>query len=143
MGLTVRKAEVRDVPQIFKMNEMFNEPGCTTVSQMTEELLSNSQETVCVAELDGELVGFGCGQMVRSVCYSAPHGEITELFVREEFLRMGVGKALMLYLEAHFTQRDVNDFKLYANPKNFAAQMLYMECGYSYDLKFSFWKFVK
>ncbi|MGI6694874.1 MAG: GNAT family N-acetyltransferase [Christensenellales bacterium] len=75
-------------------------------------------------------MGFCCGQVFRSICYENHHAEITELFVREEYRRRGVGARLIAFMEAEFYKQGIRHFQLFTGASNAAAQAFYHSCGY-------------
>lgn len=64
------------------------------------------------------------------MCYGAPYGEITELFVPESRRRRGVARGLVAHLEAEFRRRGIRDFQLFTGAENASAQAFYRSLGY-------------
>lgn len=128
--LRFRLAVLQDAAELARLNALFNGEGGSTAAQIADSL-SDGQEIVCVAEEGGRLVGFCCGQVFRSMCYPAPWGEITELFVAEGHRRRGVGRELMALVESELGARGADAFKLYTGADNPGARALYRSCGYT------------
>ena len=70
----VRLARTSDAPELKKLNDLFNGADSNSASAIEESLAQTNQEIVCVAaKTDGDatkLIGFCCGQIVKSMCYS-------------------------------------------------------------------------
>ena len=126
----VRRADPQDAEPLKRLNDLFNGEGCNSAENITASLLHNNQEIVCVASEGDSLVGFCCGQVFRSMCYENHHAEITELFVREECRRRGVGTRLIAFMEAEFCKQGIRHFQLFTGASNAAAQAFYRSCGY-------------
>jgi len=130
MDITVRKAQIQDIPDIIKMNDIFNGAGCT-VESVKESLKNCQNEIVFVAVHNNTAVGIICGQMKPSICYAdGLQCEITELFVCENYRKKGIAIKLIKQLELEFEKNNVQEIILQASKKNIAAQKLYKKCGY-------------
>jgi ribosomal protein S18 acetylase RimI-like enzyme len=128
--LTTRLANESDIENLFVLNELFNGENCTTKDLLKKSIVTNEQEIVCIT-YDGEIaIGFCCGQIFKSMCYSSYYGEITELFVEEKYRRQGVAKSLMEFLESMFISRKIKSFQLFTDEDNKTAQVFYEALGY-------------
>lgn len=131
MDVIVRRAEIRDITDLMKMNDLMNKPGISTEAHMKEALEKNQNEIVFVAVHGDRAVGMICGQIHPSVCYA--HGmmcEAMELYVCEEYRRMGVATELMERLEQEFEQYNPLEVYLQTGKRNVNAQKLYEKNGY-------------
>jgi len=137
---TIRKASAEDAAALKKLNDLFNnDPICNSADGIAASLASNPREIVCVAcDGEGNLAGFCCGQVLMSMCYSVNYGEVTELFVLEEFRRQGIGKKLMAFMESELQRRGVKGFQLWTGGGNTTAQAFYHSCGYAGKMKMMF-----
>ena len=131
--IVYRLATVSDAPELHKLNELFNDEGCNTISDIEDTLKNNSQEIVCVAAEGDTLVGFCCGQFQKSICYPQKTAEITELYVMEERRRLGIGKQLVKLLEGEFVRQGVSGVRVLTGEDNEEAQALYRSFGYELD----------
>lgn len=127
-----RLAKTSDAPELKKLNDLFNGKGCNTTKAIEKTLKANEREIVCVAADDNKLLGFCCGQVLKSICYSYDYGEITEFFVIEEYRRQGIGKRLLAHTEDGFNKRDVTHLHVLTGKENLIAQALYRSCGYDH-----------
>ena len=132
--IQIRLARFSDAPELKRLNDLFNGDESNTVEMIEKSLEENKQEIVCVAsESDGntnKLVGFCCGQIIRSICYSILYGDITEFFVMEEYRRQDVGKRLIERIEMEFAGHGVNHLHHLIGKDNAAAQELFRSLAY-------------
>lgn len=130
MNITYRVANPGDALELKRLNEAFNGEGSNTLERIREALAREDAETVFVAESEGRLLGFCCGQLLKSICYSVFYTEITELYVEEALQRQGIGKGLLRYAEDWYRDRDIHDFQLFTGGENLNAQKFYKKQGY-------------
>ena len=135
-----RLALVQDAQSLKYLNDLFNGKNCNSIERIRESLDHNTQEIVCVAEDEGVLLGFCCGQVFKSMCYEVNYGEITELFILDDYRRKGVGKGLMAFLEGEFQKHDIRSYQLFTGRDNDIAKRFYQSCGYSEDTEVMFRK---
>ena len=126
----IRFAEGSDAVELHSLNELFNGDGCTNIEYIKEFLENNNQEIICVASDNGKMIGFCCGKVIKSMCYTAKHGEITELFVLKEYRKQGIAKKLVFFIEIEFKKQEVNGMHVLTGNDNTQAQCLYRSCGY-------------
>lgn len=126
--LEVRKAVKDDVSDLANLNFKFNE----AIIEHKEiiESLENSKEIVVVALWEKEVIGFVCGQYFKSFCYENLSGEVTELYVKEQFRRKGVAKSLISFLEKELNSMGVKEIKIITNIRNKVAKSVYQSIGY-------------
>ena len=133
--MEVRLAVPADAPALKKLNDLFNGEGSNTAQAIEKSLAENTQEIVCVAIENSagadKYVGFCCGQIIKSMCYSILYGDITEFFVLEEYRRQDVGKRLIEQIEAEFHKRGVNHLHHFVGSSNAAAQAVFHSLGYA------------
>lgn len=128
-----RVANINDSVELKRLNDLFNGDGCNSLAGIEEGLSRNDAETVFVAELDNELIGFCCCQLLRSVCYSVFYIELTELYIHDSFRKRGIGKGLVSFAEDWYRQQGIHDFQLFTGNDNLSAQEFYEHIGYRSD----------
>jgi GNAT superfamily N-acetyltransferase len=128
-SLRIRDILPTDAVQLGPLNVAFNGAEGTRGS---EHLWSGKgqNEIVLVAEVEGELVGFACLQIMHSVCYRRTWTELTEIYVHPGGRRQGVGRALMQEAEKRAREHNSGQIHLRTNIKNQMAHALYVECGF-------------
>ena len=138
----VRLAHFSDASELKKLNDLFNGENSNTVEAIEKSLEANNQEIVCVAvEIDGnanKFVGFCCGQIINSMCYSILYGDITEFFVIEESRHQDIGKQLIEQIEKEFDKRGVNHLHHVIGKDNLPVQELYRSLGYTNSTQSSY-----
>lgn len=130
MTVVIRRANDGDAEGLFQLNELFNGKGSTTIDKLQESLRYNKQEIVFVAFFEEKQVGFICGQVFMSMCYDTYYGEISELFVLEEYRRKGIARQLIGKMEDEFKKNNIFSFQLFTGEDNITAQTLYTSCGF-------------
>jgi len=129
-NITTRLAKVSDAAFLKEMNDIFNGPGVTEES-VADALRTNPNEIVGIVEYDGVLAGFCCAQITRSICSIEPAGEITELFILEQYRRKGCAERIVTFLENIMQkQYGVEELRLLTGSDNIAAQKLYEGLDY-------------
>ena len=128
----IRLAEPGDAAQLYGLNERFNGASGSTVELMARSLRENTQELVIVADLEGILAGFVCVQVKRSFCYEIPSAEVTEVFVDEEYRRMGLGREMLSFAERAAVERfgPLGELTVLTGEDNLPAQALYEGAGF-------------
>lgn len=95
----------------------------------------NCVETVILAKVDDEAVGFALVRVVPSVLYSTPHAELTELYVMEEFRQRGIASGLIAFAEQIAVQKGARSILVQTGDDNLSALTLYKKLDYEeYDL---------
>ena len=134
MDVIIRRAQIHDIPDILQLNDEFNGVGLSTVESMKQSLENNKNEIVFVAVCNEKAVGFICGQLYSSICYSnSMQCEITELFVKENYRNKGIASMLMEQLEHEFIKNNANEIVLVTGINNLKAQKFYEKCGYVHE----------
>ena len=130
MNITYRTADPCDTDELKRLNDAFNGVDSNNRERIREALTREDAETVFVAEAEGRLLGFCCGQLLRSFCYSVFYVEITEIYVEEALQGQGIGKGLLRYAEDWYRSRNIHDFQLFTGGENLNAQKFYKAQGY-------------
>jgi len=139
-NINIRLAKTSDAPELARLNDLFNGQGSNSPDSVEESLKTNENEIVCVADVgavdESKLIGYCCGQIVRSMSRSYNSGDITDLFVIEEYRGYGVGRRLLARIENEFQKRGVSHLHISTGKENRAAQTLYRSCGYKETTEF-------
>jgi ribosomal protein S18 acetylase RimI-like enzyme len=133
--VTISIATIDDAPAIAKLNLLFNE-----VDESAENIAARMDDPACVetvilAKVADEVVGFALVCVVPSVLYSTPHAELTELYVMEEFRQRGIASDLIAFAEKVAVQKGARSILVQTGDDNEPALALYKKFGYEeYDL---------
>jgi len=132
--ITVREAMPVDAPALQRLNTAFNGEGLPDEAMIRIMLERNPQEFTCIAEGNGEAVGFLCAQVLFSWCYETPTVEITELYVEDAYRRQGAARQLMRLAEEIAVNRfEAENIMLLTGRRNLNAQAFYESQGYTND----------
>ncbi len=137
----VRIATVNDAEQLEMLNNEFNGNGETTLANIRESLLNNTQEIVVVNDNGDELTGFVCVQMKKSFCYDEYMPEITEVYVKPQYRKQGIAKTMVAFAEDHCRKHyPFHKMELLTGKHNTVAQTAYTNMGYTEDGEIHFAK---
>ena len=95
MTIHIRAATPADAAAILRLNEAFNDARATEAEIQQQLLRCQGIETLLLAEVDNQAVGFLCLRLLPQICNSATYAEVNELFVEAPYRRHGVAQALM------------------------------------------------
>ena len=130
----VRIAMLQDAEQLEILNNEFNGEGETTLDNIRSSLADNKQEVIVVDEQNGKLTGFVCVQLKKSFCYDDYMPEITEVYVKPQYRRNGIARAMITYAEEYCKSHyPLHKFELLTGVENDDAQSVYAKLGYSED----------
>lgn len=135
LEVTISMAAQTDAPAIAKLNLLFNEatdPAEDIAVRMSDP---NCVETVILAKIDDEAIGFALVRVVPSVLYATPHAELTELYVMDEYRQRGIASDLIAFAEQVAAQKGARSILVQTGDDNLPALSLYKKRGYEeYDL---------
>jgi len=126
-NLLIRKAEKSDLDELVKLRLSFQhhmeasnprvwritEDGQNHLRKDTEQMLMKEDGKMIVAAMDGGLVGLAYGEVSHRTTY-VPNtiGQISIIYVRKEFRRLGIGKRLVEELCQFFDSKNVEEVTL-------------------------------
>ncbi|WP_336780907.1 GNAT family N-acetyltransferase [Paenibacillus illinoisensis] len=139
--LLVREAVKEDVPFLIELNDQFN--GVRRSREEVETDLLNAREVIVVAVMEERVVGFACGQVYKSFCYTEHQAEITEMYIQESARRNGLAGMMIARLEGIFNNSGVKHIKILTGNKNAKAIKTYEKEGYDREDEFVFAKELK
>ena len=64
-----RLAKISDAPGLRILNDLFNGDGCNSAENIAESLQNNTQEIVCIAADENNLLWYRCAQILKSMWY--------------------------------------------------------------------------
>jgi ribosomal protein S18 acetylase RimI-like enzyme len=134
-NITISLATIDDAPAIAHLNLLFNEAtdSADAIAARMSDLAC--VETVILAKVADDAIGFALVRVVPSVLYSTPHAELTELYVLEEFRQRGIASGLIAFAEQIAVQKGVRSILVQTGDDNLSALALYKKHGYEeYDL---------
>lgn len=140
MKIEIRRATVLDAPAIGKVHVIsWRETYCGIVTQayLDELNVSKRQEIwkqiiesgqyVCVAEYEGNIIGFADGGKFRGQ-HTEIKGELYAIYVLADFHRKGIGKALFSTVSNFLNRNDLLPFGIWVLAEN-PASRFYQSMG--------------
>ena len=128
--MIIRVAQPEDAPVLLPLLEAFDGPPIS-VEQVRQRLLAiQGVETVLLAELEGQAVGFASLRLVPFLSDDVPRAELTELYVEAAYRRRGVGRALLERVEALARESGARELALLTGRNNRTAQAFYRTIGF-------------
>ena len=133
MHPTVRAAGPADAPAVAELLIEFNGEGlpAEALARRMEEV--RGLETAFLGEWEGEAAGVLVLRTTPTLSGADDWAEITEMYVRPQFRRRGIGRALMEAALDYGRQRGCREFHLLVDPSNKAGQAFYAELGFQVD----------
>ena len=122
-------ADINDVDNLFELNKALGNE--TTKENMKESIANNNHEIVCIAYIDNVAVGYCVGLIIKSICHKNCRMDIESLFVRDEYRKKGIGKALIEFVEKEAAAKNIKHFHINTGKNNTNARMLYEKLGYT------------
>ena len=132
---TISVATAEDALAISRLNLLFNEVDESAAAIAARMNDPACVETVILAKVADEAVGFALVRVVSSVLYATPHAELTELYVLEEFRQRGIASDLIAFAEQVAVQKGACSILVQTGDDNLPALALYKRLWYEeYDL---------
>ena len=131
--VTVRAAGPADAPAAAELLFEFNGEGLPpeALARRMEEL--QGLESAFLGEWDGEAAGLLVLRIVPTLSGFDPWAEITEMYIRPQLRRRGIGRALMEAALDYGRKRGCREFHLLVDPLNRSGQDFYTELGFQVD----------
>src|SRR5699024_4633864 len=139
-AMTIRKANSDDAGEIAKVqvdtwntaykdivpDEYLKQMTYSSRENMWKSILSN--QTVFVAEKNGEIIGFANGGKARSKAYPEYEGELYAIYIIERFQQTGIGKRLFASVVECLKQMNMMSMIVYVLEDN-TSRLFYERLG--------------
>lgn len=130
----MRVATAEDAPLLLPLFEAFYggyfRPK--TVEAIREHLVAASAvDTLLVAELGGEPIGFASLRLLPQIENDLPHAELSDIYVQEAHRRRGIGRALLAHAEGLARERGCWRMFLITGFDNDGARTFYRAAGFA------------
>jgi ribosomal protein S18 acetylase RimI-like enzyme len=126
--IQVRRAKADDAKYLSELNHEFN--GVRISEEQIIENLSHANEIVVIALINDAPVGFVCAQYYKSICYSEPYAEVTELYMTSKARRKGIAKRALAFIENELKLKGVKSVKVLTGKNNETAIKTYENSDY-------------
>jgi len=130
---TVRAAGPTDATAVAELLAEFNGEGLPANALARRMAEVQGLETAFLGEWDGEVAGILVLRIVPTLSGADPWAEITEMYVRPQFRRNGLGRALVEAALDCGRQRGCHEFHLLVDRSNVTAQAFYIALGFQVD----------
>ena len=127
--IQIRSAVSDDADGLFLLSQFFE--STATKEHLQKSISENDDEIVCVACDSSKIVGYCTGLIVKSMFYRDNRVDVEQFFVKPEYRKQGIGKALLSCVEAEAVSKGIHHFHLSTGSTNIAAQTLYHKLGYA------------
>jgi ribosomal protein S18 acetylase RimI-like enzyme len=130
---TVRAAGPADAPAVAELLVEFNGEGLSpeALARRMEEV--QGLETAFLGDWEGEAAGLLVLRIAPTLSGADDWAEIAEMYVRPQFRRRGIGRALVEAALACGRNRGCREFHLLVDPSNEAGQAFYAKLGFQVD----------
>jgi len=133
--ITIVEATIDDVQDLVQLNILFNGSSDSATAMAERMTEPRRVETIIIARVNGKVAGFAALRIVPCVLYPTPHAELTELYVKEDYRQLGIGKRLVQYLEELALKKGADDLLVLTGADNLPALSLYHALGFEdYDI---------
>jgi len=142
MKITIRSAKLEDLPILLDFEQKLiqaERPMDPTLKQKEkisyysiEEYIKSDHTEVIVAEIEGEIVGSGYGQIRdrKDFFIQKQLGYIGFMYVKEEHRGKGVSQAVINYLYNWFSDKGLEEIRLTVYDTNPRAIRAYEKVGF-------------
>ena len=124
----IRAATIKDADALFELNGLFGNE--TTIECLKKSMLENDRELVVIAYIDNLAVGYCTGLVTKSMCYRQHRLDVEALYVKANYRKQGIGKALLASIEQRGISLGIGHFHINVYPDNGIALELYSKQGY-------------
>jgi GNAT superfamily N-acetyltransferase len=133
-SVTVREAQPRDAAAVAVLLGELGYPSTPEqAAERIERIAGDPSTRLVVAELDGDVAGFGVLHVQNLVERDEPGCEVAGLVVGERFRRRGVGELLMQALEDEARARGGKTVVLNTAHRRSDAHAFYEALGYEHS----------
>ena len=130
---TVRAAGPDDAPAVAALLVEFNGEGLQPEALARRMKEVQGLETAFLGKWEGEAAGLLVLRTAPTLSGADDWVEITEMYVRPQFRRRGIGRALAEAALDYGRKRGCREFHLLVDPSNETGQAFYAELGFQVD----------
>ncbi|MDR0301621.1 MAG: GNAT family N-acetyltransferase [Treponema sp.] len=124
--MNIKIADENDIENLYELNKLFENEN--SKKEMEIFLKNNNHEIICIAYSDSIAIGYCTGLIIKSICYKSSRLDIETLFVKKEYRKNGIGKALIEFIENEAKSKNIFHFHISAN--NEKSKLFYEKIGY-------------
>ncbi|MCK9271142.1 MAG: GNAT family N-acetyltransferase [Bacteroidales bacterium] len=149
--MELRKAKLQDIEKVTKYGLILLkqhsdlDPYFTPIEavekvyrKFLEGCVHSADKLLLVAEINGELVGYAAGEIqARSPIFKiAEYGYINDVFVEEEFRKLGIAREFLTALKKWFESKGIKHVELSVLSNNEIGKKTWAKFGFeTYEIK--------
>jgi len=127
MRLSLQQHVEKSNDEIWKVTEL----GIRKLEQDVDQMLSDTEGLVLVAEKNGDNIGFAYGSVAKRTDYKPNRvGFINMIFIKEHYRRQGIGKKIVHRLCQYFESNNAEHITLRYAVGNRGAQAFWKRLGF-------------
>lgn len=143
--IEISKVRAADLPELAVLyEELLGKPTDTDAMQTNYAIVDANPDYMLIgAKIDGVLAGTLMGIVCTDLSGDgSPFMVLENVVVKNEFKRLGVGKAMMEYIEGYARSRYCCIVEFVSSMHRTQAHQFYESCGYQPDMAKGFRKFL-
>jgi ribosomal protein S18 acetylase RimI-like enzyme len=126
--MKIKIVDKNDIENLYVLNKLFENEN--SKEEMEIFLKNYNHEIICIAYLDNIAVGYCTGLIIKSICHKNSRLDIETLFVKKEYRKNGIGKALIEFIENEAINKNIVHFHINTNKNNKISKLFYEKMGY-------------
>jgi ribosomal protein S18 acetylase RimI-like enzyme len=128
----IRPVRPGDAPGVARLLDELGYPcSVDDARERVQQVANDPDQVLCVAEVDGELLGLVCFDLRYYLPLGAPTCRISALVVSAAAQRRGVGRMLLREAEARAREGGAARIELVTAGHRHEAHAFYRACGYA------------
>lgn len=134
-----------DLPELAVLyEELLEMPTDPAAMQVNFKIIDSNRDYMLIgAKIDGALAGTLMGIVCTDLSGDGhPFMVLENVVVKSNFKRLGVGKAMMAYIEEYARSRRCSIVEFVSSMRRTGAHRFYESCGYQPDMAKGFRKFL-
>jgi GNAT superfamily N-acetyltransferase len=133
--IAIRPAALCDTSELARLNTAFNDSREPPAAYAVRLAAADRVDHPILAWAGERAVGLANLRLLLPALFPDAYAEITELFVEEQYRRLGIGRQLVAFAEEMARAAGARSMLILTNYYNHPAQQLYRSQGYEpYDI---------
>ncbi|HEY8939688.1 MAG TPA: GNAT family N-acetyltransferase [Cellvibrio sp.] len=140
---TIRRAQASDAEALSNLyNELTTLSKPSILPERISALAASDHTHLLVCDDDGDVLATALVCLCEDVMFeNQPFAVVENVVVSQEYLRQGIGKSMMDYIENFCLEQNCSKIMLQTSSENRSARDFYSAMGYDPDAKIGFIKY--
>lgn len=140
---TIRRAQAPDAEALSNLyNELTTLSKPSILPERISALAASDHTHLLVCDDDGDVLATALVCLCEDVMFeNQPFAVVENVVVSQEYLRQGIGKSMMDYIENFCLEQNCSKIMLQTSSENRSARDFYSAMGYDPDAKIGFIKY--